>query len=71
MGDVQALQWRIPNRPASEKKIVVATIGLATMERITWLLPEIGRYSVGTGPCPGKIVSPCSAWFKKVFIETD
>jgi len=45
-----------------EKKNVVSTIGRATMERITWLA-KMERYNVRTAPWPGKIVSPCSAWF--------
>jgi hypothetical protein len=37
-------------------------MGSATTDRITWLA-KMERYSVRTGPWPGKIVSPCSAWF--------
>ena len=62
MGYVQrAIRRCIANRPVSEKKNVVRTIGSATIERITWLA-KMERYSTRTGPWPGKIVSPCSAW---------
>src|SRR5260370_33003903 len=58
----RAIRRCIANRPVSEKKNVVSTIGSARTERITWLA-KMERYSVRTGPWPGKIVSPCSVWF--------
>src|SRR5882762_8613671 len=63
MGKVKrAIRRCMAKRPVSENKNVVRTIGSATMESIMWLA-KIERYNVRTGPWPGKIVSPCRAWF--------
>jgi hypothetical protein len=53
-GERQACDSAVHRESTRQReKNVVSTIGRATMERITWLA-KMERYSVRTGPRPGK-----------------